>query len=203
MSNGARVSIGGIASPSTLDARIGSPVTPPGAFRHLLSVLLLPFNVMVVIPGLLLWRNWSALPAAPGSLLRILQVAGGALIALGLCWFAGSLRRFAAEGQGTLAPWDPPRRLVVTGLYRYVRNPMITGVCLVLLGEAALLLSRPHLTWALAFIGTNALVIPLVEEPRLRRRFGAEYQAYCQAVPRLIPRVRPWQPPSDHQGTEA
>lgn len=164
--------------------------------RQLLAVLLLPFNVTVVIPALLWWRRAWAIPVSPLAGGWVVQLAGVGLILLGLAWFAGSLRRFATDGQGTLAPWDPPKHLVVTGLYRYVRNPMITGVALVVLGEAALLVSAAHLEWALAFIAANAVMIPLYEEPRLRQRFGAEYEAYCANVPRLIPRATPWHPPS-------
>jgi protein-S-isoprenylcysteine O-methyltransferase Ste14 len=108
--------------------------------------------------------------------------------------FVASLRRFATEGEGTLAPWDPPRRLVVRGPYRYVRNPMISGVVLVLFGEAAVLLSRPHLSWAHLFLGLNAVYIPLLEEPLLAARFGDAYRTYCRHVPRLLPRWRPWDP---------
>jgi protein-S-isoprenylcysteine O-methyltransferase Ste14 len=69
---------------------------------------------------------------------------------------------------------------------------MISGVMLVLFGEALVLLSRPHFEWALIFLGINAVYIPLVEEPLLAQRFGAEYREYCRYVPRLLPRWRPW-----------
>lgn len=101
---------------------------------------------------------------------------------------------FARDGEGTLAPWDPPRRLVVRGPYRHVRNPMISGVSIILFGEALLVASRPHLIWALMFLTINALYSPLFEEPQLRRRFGTAYDEYCRHVPRLIPRLRPWMP---------
>ena len=78
------------------------------------------------------------------------------------------------------------------GPYRYVRNPMISGVILALLGEALVLLSRPHLEWALIFLGINAAYILLIEEPRLAQRFGEAYREYCRHVPRLLPRWRPW-----------
>jgi protein-S-isoprenylcysteine O-methyltransferase Ste14 len=99
---------------------------------------------------------------------------------------------FAREGEGTLAPWDPTRRLVVRGPYRFVRNPMITGVLCVLLGEAALFGSAGILALAAAFLAVNAVWFPLVEEPALRRRFGAEYDAYSRNVPRWLPRRTPW-----------
>jgi protein-S-isoprenylcysteine O-methyltransferase Ste14 len=171
--------------------------------RHLLSIAALPFVVTTLIPVWLMRTNSISLTAGTtGS--RILAQAGGlVLLAFGLFLFASSLRRFATEGEGTLAPWDPPRRLVVRGPYRYVRNPMISGVLFVLFGEALGLLSQPHLMWALIFLGMNVVVIPLVEEPGLRLRFGAPYVEYCRHVPRLIPRLRPWEPESPGSGTDS
>ncbi|MGI8497531.1 MAG: methyltransferase family protein [Gemmatimonadaceae bacterium] len=122
------------------------------------------------------------------------QTSGLALLLIGLLLFASSLQRFATEGQGTLAPWDPPRRLVVRGPYRHVRNPMISGVLFVVSGEALVLVSEPHAMWALTFFLLNVVYIPLFEEPQLRRRFGAAYVEYCRHVPRLLPRLRPWKP---------
>jgi len=160
--------------------------------RHLLAVVVLPFTVTVVIPVWLARRRGVTL-AARSSLSEIApQTVGLALLAIGALLFAASLRRFVTEGRGTLAPWDPPRRLVVRGPYRHVRNPMISGVVLVLFGEALVLLSRPHLLWALTFLAINALYIPLLEESLLAQRFGADYREYCRNVPRLLPRLRPW-----------
>jgi protein-S-isoprenylcysteine O-methyltransferase Ste14 len=82
----------------------------------------------------------------------------------------------------------------VRGPYRHVRNPMISGVFAVLLGEAALLGSLPLLAWAAAFAAANTIWMPLVEEPGLVRRFGADYEAYRANVPRWVPRLRPWEP---------
>jgi protein-S-isoprenylcysteine O-methyltransferase Ste14 len=162
--------------------------------RHLLSIAALPFVVTVLVPVWLMRTNHIALTLGITGF-RILAQAGGLLLlAFGLFLFASSLRRFATEGKGTLAPWDPPRRLVVRGPYRYVRNPMISGVVFVLFGEALLLLSRPHFVWALIFLGVNFIYIPLLEETGLRQRFGDSYVEYCRHVPRLIPRFRPWEP---------
>jgi protein-S-isoprenylcysteine O-methyltransferase Ste14 len=80
---------------------------------------------------------------------------------------------------------------------------MISGVLFILFGEALLLLSQPHLTWALIFLGMNVLVIPLVEEPGLRRRFGDSYVEYCRNVPRLIPRLRPWEAETHGSGMDS
>jgi peptidoglycan/LPS O-acetylase OafA/YrhL len=110
--------------------------------------------------------------------------------------FAGSLRKFATDGEGTLAPWDPPRRLVVSGLYRYVRNPMISGVLFVVTGEALVLWSRPLAVWALTFLLLNAVYIPVLEEPMLAQRFGEPYREYCRNVRRFLPRLTPWVPPA-------
>ncbi|HEY8258686.1 MAG TPA: isoprenylcysteine carboxylmethyltransferase family protein [Gemmatimonadales bacterium] len=161
--------------------------------RHLVAVALLPVTMAVVIPWWLARRNGIELVVGPGPLRETLQLAGVAVLCVGLLVFASSLRRFAGEGRGTLAPWDPPRELVVRGPYRYVRNPMISGVVLVLFAEALILQSRPHLEWALLFLGINAIYIPLIEEPQLAMRFGDAYREYCRHVPRLLPRWRPWE----------
>jgi len=162
--------------------------------RHLLSVALLPFSVAVLVP---LWlarnNNISPVIGTTGPQMLV-QVVGLLLLAVGLILFSAALRNFVTEGEGTLAPWDPPRRLVVRGPYRYVRNPMISGVVFVLFGEALILLSRPHFIWALIFLAVNSIYIPLLEETGLRHRFGDSYVEYCRHVPRLIPRFRPWEP---------
>jgi protein-S-isoprenylcysteine O-methyltransferase Ste14 len=162
--------------------------------RHLLAIAVLPFTVAVVVP---VWIARSgnldfALSGSPGT--QALQVIGIAVLSIGLLLFATSLRRFATEGEGTLAPWDPPRRLVVRGPYRYVRNPMISGVIFVLIGQSLVLVSLPHAAWALAVFMLNAIYIPLAEEPMLEERFGEDYREYCRHVGRLVPRLRPWQP---------
>jgi protein-S-isoprenylcysteine O-methyltransferase Ste14 len=110
-----------------------------------------------------------------------------------------TIRRFARDGEGTLAPWDPTQRLVVEGVYRHVRNPMITGVVTNLVGEALLFGSSALAVWALLFALANAIYIPLAEEPGLERRFGADYRRYKAGVPRWIPRVRPWTDPRDSE----
>lgn len=162
--------------------------------RHLLAIVALPFVVAVLIP---IWiaRANGVLPALGTTTPHLLaQVAGLGLLLVGLSLFVSSLRRFASDGKGTLAPWDPPRHLVIRGPYRYVRNPMISGVVLVLFGEALMLLSGPHVQWALIFLVINFVYIPLFEEQQLKARFGEEYIEYCRHVPRLLPRLRPWTP---------
>jgi protein-S-isoprenylcysteine O-methyltransferase Ste14 len=171
--------------------------------RHLIAIAVLPFSVAVLIPLWLARRNETTLVIGAGPIRIAIQACGVMLLGIGFALFVASLRRFITEGGGTLAPWDPPRQLVVRGPYRYVRNPMISGVVLVLFGEALVLLSRPHLEWALLFLGINALYIPLVEEPLLAQRFGAPYREYCRHVPRLLPRYRPWDLDSKGSGGAA
>lgn len=162
--------------------------------RHLLAVAALPFVMAVVVPVWIARDNGNALRLARTAPEFLAQLAGVCVLGVGLALFVSSLRRFAGDGKGTLAPWDPPRRLVVRGPYRFVRNPMISGVVLVLLGESLILLSQSHLWWTVIFFAINAIYIPLLEEPDLASRFGAEYDRYRQHVPRLIPRLRPWEP---------
>lgn len=160
--------------------------------RHLLSTLLLPGTVVILIP---IWISgrWGVPVTPPHSWMGWAATTAGVLSGiLGLLLFAASLRRFAVEGRGTLAPWDPPRRLVVRGPYRYVRNPMISGVLFMLAGIALVVRSWPHAAWAAIFAGLNLVFIVLIEEPMLEVRFGEEYRAYARAVPRLVPSLRPW-----------
>jgi protein-S-isoprenylcysteine O-methyltransferase Ste14 len=162
-------------------------------WRHVRAALLLPGTVTIPIPAVLLAIGGAHIGWGLVGLLALLPVvAGTALILMGAAVWYTTVRLFAREGKGTLAPWDPTRKLVVRGPYRYVRNPMITGVLLVLLGEAALLGSWSILAWSVAFFGVNAVWFPLVEEPGLVKRFGDEYEEYRRAVPRWIPRLHPW-----------
>lgn len=160
--------------------------------RHLLAIAALPLTVAVLIPIWIARRYGVGLSFGSSVGLVCLQLLGVVLLALGLPLFVASLWRFTTEGKGTLAPWDPPRVFVVHGTYRFVRNPMISGVILFLFGEALALMSAAHLIWAVCFLIINLVYIPLVEEPQLERRFGDSYREYCRHVRRFIPRLRPW-----------
>jgi protein-S-isoprenylcysteine O-methyltransferase Ste14 len=165
------------------------------ALRHLLSIAILPFTVTVLVPWWIRPRNEKSvfeIPLSQGQ--GALMGLGFVVMVVGLILFVSSLQRFATDGKGTLAPWDPPRAFVASGPYRYVRNPMISGVILILLGEAAILQTRNQVAWATGFFALNALMIPLFEEPQLRARFGEPYAEYCRNVGRLIPRLTPWEP---------
>jgi protein-S-isoprenylcysteine O-methyltransferase Ste14 len=169
--------------------------------RHLLAIAILPFSVTVLIPFWIARRYSIGFTLATENVLLALQVAGLLVLVLGLLLFLSSLHRFASDGRGTLAPWDPPKHLVVRGPYRFVRNPMISGVIFILAGEAMLLMSRRHAVWTVIFLGMNLVYIPLLEEPFLRLRFGEPYREYCLHVPRIFPRLRPWLP--DHEQKSA
>lgn len=160
--------------------------------RQLLAIAVLPFTATVVVPA---WISRAygvqfAWPATPASLAAF--AAGVVLGLAGLVLFATSLQACAGEGKGTLAPWDPPTRFVAVGPYRFVRNPMISAVLFVLVGEGLLLRSWPHLAWSAAFFTINSIYIPLFEEPALGLRFGESYERYCQNVRRFVPRLTPW-----------
>lgn len=155
------------------------------------AIILLPGNALIVIPGALLWleggvtAGWGGGPAIIVS--GILLACSGAALAF------HTTRLFFRHGEGTPAPWEPPRKLVVRGAYRYVRNPMIIGVLLMLVGEALALGSFYILIWTAVFFVANNFYFILSEEPGLERRFGAEYIDYKRNVPRWIPRLRPYQ----------
>jgi len=160
--------------------------------RHLLAIVTLPFMVAVLVPFWIAERYGVTFSLGPSIGLVMLQVVGLVLFSFGLVLFVASLRRFAADGKGTLAPWDPPSVFVVRGPYQIVRNPMISGVIMSLFGEALVLLSPPHGIWAVIFLVLNLFYIPLVEEPQLKQRFGDSYREYCRHVRRFIPRFSPW-----------
>jgi protein-S-isoprenylcysteine O-methyltransferase Ste14 len=163
--------------------------------RHLLAILLLPFMVVAVVPNALLATEAAAALAwndPPLLVARAMRPAGIVVFAIGFVLFAFCVALFGRVGLGTLAPWDPTRRLVAVGPYRHVRNPMISGVSLMLVGEALLWRSGVLALWAGAFILINHAYFLLSEEPGLERRFGESYREYRQEVPRWIPRLRPW-----------
>jgi protein-S-isoprenylcysteine O-methyltransferase Ste14 len=162
--------------------------------RHLLAIAVLPFTVTVVVPVWIARRSHVGF-AIGGTIPELgIQATGLIALAIGLTLFVASLHHFIVHGRGTLAPWDPPQTLVVIGPYRYVRNPMISGVVFILIAETLLLRSWPHLQWMLIFLAINLIYIPLAEEPMLEARFGEDYRDYKRRVPRVFPRLRPMPP---------
>jgi protein-S-isoprenylcysteine O-methyltransferase Ste14 len=145
--------------------------------------VLLPGTVTVVVPALIVWLGGA-------DIQPVTAVIGGFLIAIGVALVAWTVSLFSKVGRGTLAPWDPTSKLVVRGPYRHVRNPMITGVGTILAGQALFFRSWGIAIELAVFAVVNAIYFPLVEEPGLQRRFGAEYEEYCSRVPRWFPRMR-------------
>jgi protein-S-isoprenylcysteine O-methyltransferase Ste14 len=162
--------------------------------RHLFAILLPPFVVVVIVPRWILraWSAWDTRWIGGTVAGAIAHLAGIVIFLCGLALFTWCVSLFARIGQGTLAPWDPTRRLVAVGPYQYVRNPMITAVLTMLMGEALHLGSRAVAVWAVTFLVFNHLYFTLLEEPGLEHRFGAAYVEYKAAVPRWIPRLTPW-----------
>jgi protein-S-isoprenylcysteine O-methyltransferase Ste14 len=144
------------------------------------------------VAGLVPWwiSHWRFQAAFLG--LHSLRWAGGIFITLGTAGLLDSFRRFAVQGLGTPAPVFPTCHLVVTGLYRYVRNPMYLAVVSAILGQALIfgnlrLLAYSGLVWLLLH-----LFVLVYEESTLRASFGTEYEVFCAEVPRWIPRFTRW-----------
>ncbi len=154
-----------------------------------LASLILPFTVLILVP---LWVEdhfrvtWDAL-AFIGVLISI----------LGLLILVRTIKMFIEIGRGTLAPWSPTQKLITGGMYGYVRNPMISGVLTMLLGESLVFHSVRILIWAIVFFIVNSIYFRVSEEPGLVKRFGEEYLEYRRNVPTWIPRVKPWKPEED------
>jgi protein-S-isoprenylcysteine O-methyltransferase Ste14 len=164
--------------------------------RQLKKIIILPILVTVLIPAVLLgvtgyeqpWTGFSPLQAI------ILIVVGLVLIAIGVALTYKTILLFDRHGDGTLAPWDPPKNLVVLGPYRYVRNPMMCGMFILLVGEALVVGAWALFVWSAIFILGNLAYISYFEEPGLKKRFGKAYKEYCYHVPRWLPRFAAWEP---------
>jgi len=155
---------------------------------------ILPVTVLLIVPLTILWSTggfqpgWGfRLPWDP-----VLIAIGAVLMGYGLYLLSVTIQLFVNIGKGTLAPWAPTRKLVVIGPYRYVRNPMISGVLITLLGETIVFGSAGLLIWFACFFTLNYAYFMLSEEPGLEKRFGEEYRRYKKNVPRWIPRLTPW-----------
>lgn len=149
-------------------------------------LVVLPGTVLVYVPWWIVGgRPLLSVPLGSLRLVGVLPLALGVSILLRCAW------AFAVVGRGTPAPIDPPRVLVVEGLYRLVRNPMYVGVVLTLLGEAIVFASVNLLIYGAAFWLVAHFFVVLYEEPALGRRFGPQYDEYRRRVPRWIPRATP------------
>jgi protein-S-isoprenylcysteine O-methyltransferase Ste14 len=156
----------------------------------LLFLVVAPGVVAGLVPWLL--TGWEA-DDEPGDI-PVVRAFGAILLGAGVVVLLDAFRRFALEGRGTPAPVAPTERLVVGGLYRYVRNPMYLAVEAAIVGQALLLGRTIVLAYAAAVGAAFWAFVRLYEEPTLARRYGDEYEEYRSAVPAWRPRLRPWQP---------
>ena len=150
------------------------------------AIIILPANVLIVIPAVLLY-----LTSFTFNRPSVLQIVFSVITGIVGLFFAGwSMLTFKSKGNGTPAPWAPPQNFVVTGPYKYVRNPMISGVIFLLYAEFCITMSIALFLWFLIFTFINLLYIHYVEEPQLKKRFGASYEKYLEEVPCWIPKIR-------------
>jgi protein-S-isoprenylcysteine O-methyltransferase Ste14 len=145
--------------------------------------VLVPGTVAFWLPRVILDRARLAMPAS----WSVVQFVALVPLALGATIYFRCVWEFVARGRGIPAPIDHPKQLVVTGLYRYVRNPMYLGVLLFLLGEALFLQYRDFAIYAFAWLAVVHLFVLAYEEPNLRRKFGASYERYTRHVHRWLP----------------
>lgn len=153
------------------------------------AILILPFNVLVTVPIIILYFSDFKIIRFSQPIALVVMFL---LIGCGLWLMIATMRLFAAVRQGSPAPWNPIKKLIMTGPYAYVRNPMLSGVFLFLGGESLLFQSWGLFYYLLVFIGINAVYFPLKEEKELVKRYGMEYKIYKANVPRFIPRLMPW-----------
>lgn len=151
--------------------------------------IIAPFTIAGVIPWLIThWRFG-------GDATTTLMITGGVLIAAAVAILVDSFIRFAFA-EGTPAPITPTKRLVVTGFYRFVRNPMYVAVTTIILGQALLFANAALLAYLVVIWLSFHFFVLYYEEPRLKHDHGEEYVAYCEHVRRWLPRLTPWKGPA-------
>ncbi|MGN9780689.1 methyltransferase family protein [Nonomuraea sp. ZG12] len=164
----------------------------PAAVGSALFFAAAPGTVAVLIPWWI--TGWQPRAPFPVALMLPIRLVGALLILAGAVVLVHAFVRFVVEGFGTPVPVAPPERLVVGGFYRYVRNPMYVAIFSMIIGQAMLLGRSELLGYAAVVAVVVTAFVRWREEPLLRRRFGAEYDAYRAAVPGWLPRLRPHDP---------
>ena len=169
--------------------------TPIAAAGSIVFFVIAPGAVAGLIPWWL--TGWQIQPTPDGltALFVLLGVLGAVMIVAGAGFVISAFIRFVVEGRGTPAPVAPPTRLVIGGVYRYIRNPMYVALVTCIVGQALALNQPVLLAYAAATAAAMVGFAKVYEEPTLSRQFGPEYEAYRAAVPGWWPRLRPWQPP--------
>jgi len=157
------------------------------------AIIILPGTVLVFVPAaILLFAGETRLAADFQTPAEFTFYLAMAIIAAGGYLAVRTATLFTTSGEGTPAPWEPPQKLVIIGPYRSVRNPMITGAILILLGESVLFNSWLVFLWTIVFLAGKMIYFPLVEEKELADRFGEPYLEYRDQVPRWVPRLWRW-----------
>ncbi len=154
--------------------------------KDLLFLVAIPGMMVAGFPYVVL-RERGAPPAWPSFVSLGWRGAGLLLIAVGAAAFLHCVVAFARRGRGTPFPLDPPRKLVQSGLYQYVRNPMYVAILTIVLGEAAVFGSGELVVYWFSVLASFHLFVVLYEEPTLRKLFGREYETYRRRVPRWVP----------------
>ena len=150
------------------------------------AIIILPFNVIIIIPCLILYFTgfkYTA-PSILQSVLGVFILLCGVLLA---CW---TMFLFYKIGKGTPAPWASPKNLVVQGPYKYVRNPMIIGVLMILSALSLILNTRYIFYWTILFFVINCIYFKLFEEKQLEKTFGNQYLEYKKKVPMWLPKFK-------------
>ncbi|BDA49467.1 probable PEMT/PEM2 methyltransferase family protein at C-terminar half [Coccomyxa sp. Obi] len=161
---------------------------------------MVPITFGMLVPLTIVWRShdaafWQDTKAGH----TVLKIIGAIVWIIGVSVLFASNVSFHKQGKGTLEPWERPKQLVTSGLYRYVRNSMYLGVFTMLLGELLFFNNKNLLLYLFFFMIAQSINVPLHEERVLRKSFGPEFEEYCKHVPRWIPRLHPYTP---HKGTD-
>jgi protein-S-isoprenylcysteine O-methyltransferase Ste14 len=156
---------------------------------------------LVIAPGIVVgyipWRICRWHVEVPLGGIFSFRILGVLLITAGLPVLSDSFARFALQGLGTPAPVFPTRHLVISGLYRYVRNPMYVAVATLILGQGLFFGDVHVLEYGIAVWAAFHLFVLFYEEPTLRTTYGSQYEVFCANVPRWVPRLRPWKQTRD------
>lgn len=161
--------------------------------RHLRSFIA-PVVVSFVLPCFIVSYEHSQAVRPLFTNSKTLLILGAVVSITGLILTISTIRMFILIGKGTIMPWDPSRKLIVSGLYAHVRNPMILSINLLLIGQAMLFSSVGIAVLVIFSFIFNTIYFILFEEPGLEKRFGREYLEYKKNVPRWFPRLKPWKP---------
>ena len=161
--------------------------------EYLKVVLILPGNVLITIPFIIFLLTRNSYSYYLVGFDNFLFYAAMFFLSLGLLLAIWSVRTFYTKGgEGTPGPWCPVSNLIISGPYRYVRNPMILGVVNLLLFESALFASISFFLWAIVFFVGNIIYFKIFEENELIKRFGTDYENYKNEVPMLFPKFTPY-----------